>query len=89
MPGARRFIVRGRVQGVFFRDSTRQVAMSLGLVGHAINLQDGSVEVIACGDEDAITRLQKWLRKGPPLSNVASVDASDISLPRPDDFRIG
>lgn len=87
MPGARRFIVRGRVQGVFFRDSTRQVAKSLGLLGHAVNQPDGSVEVVAYGDHEAIARLQEWLKKGPPLSSVASVDASDIELPRPDGFR--
>lgn len=86
MPGARRFIVRGRVQGVFFRDSTRRVATSLGLVGHAINQQDGSVEVVAFGDDEAVARLQAWLKQGPPLSKVASVDVSDVELPQPDDF---
>jgi len=73
MPSARRFIIKGRVQGVFFRDSTRRVAESLGLTGHAINLDDGNVEVLACGDAEAIESLLEWLQEGPPLASVATV----------------
>ena len=69
----RRFTVTGRVQGVFFRDSTRRVAESLSLVGHAINLSDGSVEVLACGDRDALASLEEWLHEGPPLASVTAV----------------
>ena len=69
----RRFTVTGRVQGVFFRDSTRRVAESLALVGHAINLSDGSVEVLACGDKEALASLAKWLHDGPPLASVTAV----------------
>jgi acylphosphatase len=47
MPVARIYTIKGRVQGVFFRASTRRVAESLGITGHAINLPDGDVEVIA------------------------------------------
>jgi len=68
-----RFTVKGRVQGVFFRDSTRQKAESLGLTGHAINLSDGDVEVLACGDPDAIDTLAKWLHEGPRLACVTAV----------------
>ena len=63
-------MVTGRVQGVFFRQSTREVAESLILNGHAINLPDGSVEVRACGADDAIDALGQWLRKGPRLASV-------------------
>ncbi len=73
MSGARRFTISGRVQGVFFRESTRRVAESLGLGGYAINLPDGNVEVLVCGDADAIARLETWLHKGPPLSRVTNV----------------
>lgn len=86
---ARRFIVRGRVQGVFFRDSTRRVAESLGLTGHAVNLPDGNVEVLACGTRDDIAKLEAWLHEGPPLSKVAAVDASDVETPTPPGFRTG
>lgn len=89
MTAARRFIVKGRVQGVFFRDSTRRVAESLGLTGHALNLPDGNVEVLACGDAHAIERLETWLHEGPPLSRVASVDGTDVETPAPRGFRTG
>ena len=60
MPAAR-FIVRGKVQGVWFRASTREQAERLGLDGHARNLGDGSVEVIAIGDAEALDALERWL----------------------------
>ena len=69
-----RFIVRGKVQGVWFRASARDVAERLGLAGYAKNLADGSVEVLAMGDADALARLQAWLHEGPPLAQVDRVD---------------
>ena len=75
MPCAR-FIVSGRVQGVFFRASTRSEAVRLGLNGYARNVADGSVEVLACGDAAALDELQRWLRKGPPAARVESVERS-------------
>ena len=79
MPSARRFTIKGRVQGVWFRDSARKVAESLGLSGHAINLNDGHVEVFACGDEAAIKQLADWLRDGPPMANVDQVITEDVA----------
>lgn len=87
MSGARRFIIKGRVQGVFFRDSTRRVAESLGLTGHAINLADGDVEVLACGATDALDKLESWLQDGPPLSKVTNVLAENIESPEITGFR--
>ncbi|HSJ41006.1 MAG TPA: acylphosphatase, partial [Xanthobacteraceae bacterium] len=55
-----RFVVSGRVQGVFFRASTRDEALRLGLTGHARNLPDGTVEVVACGDDTALVQLERW-----------------------------
>ena len=75
------------MQGVFFRDSTRCVAESLGLTGHAINLADGDVEVLACGDSDALDKLEIWLHEGPPLSRVTSVLAEEIETPEFTGFR--
>ncbi|MDX1517257.1 MAG: acylphosphatase [Woeseiaceae bacterium] len=89
MSVARRFIVKGRVQGVFFRDSTRRVAESLGLTGHALNLPEGDVEVLACGDAKAVAKLETWLHEGPPLSRVTSVDSSDVETPELRGFRTG
>ena len=88
----RRFTITGRVQGVFFRDSTRRVAKSLALVGHAINKSDGSVEVLACGDRDALASLEKWLHDGPPMASVTAVidhGPDDNKELCGDGFRIG
>ena len=70
---ASRFWVSGKVQGVFFRASTREQALRLGLSGSARNLDDGRVEVIAAGDDESLERLATWLRKGPSSSKVESV----------------
>jgi acylphosphatase len=69
----RRFLVTGKVQGVYFRHSTRMEAERLGIRGVARNLPDGSVEVIARGPRAAIEKLHEWLRRGPPMARVAAV----------------
>ena len=71
---ARRARVRGRVQGVWYRASTAQQAQSLGVHGHARNLDDGSVEVLAVGEPRAVDALMRWLWEGPPLARVTEVD---------------
>lgn len=70
----RRFVVTGRVQGVFFRASTRDVAVGLSLTGYAKNMPDGSVEVLACGGADALGKLGMWLRQGPRMATVTGVE---------------
>lgn len=85
----RRFRIAGRVQGVFFRDSTRQVARKLGLRGYANNLPDGSVEVVACGGRQAVDSLGQWLQSGPPRASVASVEATDMDYVSFRNFTIG
>ncbi len=77
MPCARRFTVKGRVQGVFFRESTRRVAESLGISGHAINLGNGDVEVFACGEQGVLEELEVWLGHGPRMAEVTGVVALD------------
>ena len=89
MSTGRRFIVKGRVQGVFFRDSTRKVARSLGLSGHAINLPDGDVEVMVFGDAARIDELESWLQAGPPLSRVIAVHSASTEFEERDSFEIG
>ncbi len=74
-------IISGRVQGVFFRDSTRQQARQLNLSGYARNLADGTVEVIACGEEEALLQLELWLQQGPPQSRVDRVRLNPIDPP--------
>lgn len=70
---AARFRVAGKVQGVWFRASTREQASRLGLRGHAKNLPDGSVEVLAAGEAEAVDALEQWLQVGPPQARVDSV----------------
>ncbi|MFP4080496.1 MAG: acylphosphatase [Ectothiorhodospira sp.] len=65
--------VRGRVQGVYFRASTRARALELGLSGHAMNLPDGDVEVVARGEARALEALRSWLWEGPPAARVTAV----------------
>lgn len=78
---AARFLVSGKVQGVFFRASTRERALDLGLSGRATNLPDSRVEVIAEGDADALDALEAWLRHGPPSARVDGVTRSDWDGP--------
>jgi acylphosphatase len=85
---AARFLISGRVQGVFFRASARDEAQRLGLDGYAKNLDDGRVEVLAAGDAAALDALEHWLHQGPPLARVDAVrrEAAEDVLPR--GFRI-
>lgn len=69
-----RAIVLGRVQGVCFRAETMGVARRLGLRGYARNLPDGSVEVIAAGEDEALDQLVQFLHEGPSLARVERVD---------------
>ena len=89
MSECRKFVVEGRVQGVWFRESTRKQAQSLDISGHAINCTDGSVEVLVCGSADALERLAEWLHQGPPLADVRAVIESDHEGDCPDGFATG
>ena len=73
----KRLVVQGRVQGVFFRDSTRQEAERAGVAGWARNRDDGRVEVVFEGDEEAVARLVDWVRDGPGQADVEHVEVTD------------
>jgi acylphosphatase len=75
-PVVRRFLVIGKVQGVYFRHSTRLEARRLAIRGIARNLPDGSVEVLAQGDAAAVEELRLWLHHGPPDAQVVEVRES-------------
>ncbi len=83
-----RAIVRGRVQGVFFRASTQHQAMRLNISGYAKNLSDGSVEVIACGQADDLDTLVDWLHQGPEYARVESVRVEPFAAQVWSDFSI-
>ncbi|MGE0081120.1 MAG: acylphosphatase [Thiohalomonadaceae bacterium] len=78
--------VTGRVQGVWFRGSTRREALALGITGEAVNLPDGSVQVLACGEAHAVERLKAWLWQGPPAARVDNVTCEPVDMPPPADF---
>lgn len=67
-------LIAGRVQGVFFRNSTQTEAQRLGLVGWVRNLPDGRVEVTAEGEDDAIDKLIAWAHQGPTFARVDEVE---------------
>ena len=84
-----RAIVHGRVQGVCFRAETVTVARRLGLRGSARNLADGSVEVLAEGQDEILRELVAFLHTGPALAQVSRVDVDwKDRTPIGDDFRI-
>lgn len=66
-------LVSGKVQGVWFRQSTKEQALNHGVTGWAKNLDDGRVEVLLCGDEGAVANVQAWLNVGPELAEVNEV----------------
>lgn len=66
-------VIEGRVQGVWFRESTRRRAGSLGVFGWVKNRPDGTVEAIMEGDADAVKSLADWCREGPPGAGVTAV----------------
>jgi acylphosphatase len=73
----KRCLVGGRVQGVFYRATAARRARELGLSGYARNLADGRVEVLACGEDNAVGVFVEWLWIGSSASKVTSVEVSD------------
>jgi acylphosphatase len=75
---ARRLVARGRVQGVFFRDSTRREAQRLGVTGWVRNCPDGTVQAHAEGSPEAVAALMRWAREGPRHADVDELQVSEI-----------
>ena len=82
----RLFLIEGKVQGVWVRESTRRQAQPLGITGYAKNMADGSVQVLACGEPGALNRLAQWLKEGPPLAQVERLEWIVSSSECPDSF---
>ncbi|MCW8828185.1 MAG: acylphosphatase [Gammaproteobacteria bacterium] len=80
--------VSGRVQGVWFRASTREQAHRLGLTGYVKNLADGRVEVLACGRRGALESLQAWLWRGSEAAAVSEVECREIETAAPEVFTV-
>ncbi|MFV2004630.1 MAG: acylphosphatase [Gammaproteobacteria bacterium] len=75
----KQIFISGRVQGVFFRESTRRMASELSLMGGVRNLRDGRVEVLVAGDEKSVESLIKWLKTGPKLAKVSTIEVIELS----------
>jgi acylphosphatase len=73
----RRAVVRGRVQGVFFRDSVRERAQAHGVAGWVCNRSDGAVEAVLEGPAEAVDRVLRFLEIGPQRAQVESVEVSE------------
>jgi acylphosphatase len=69
-----RWIIRGKVQGVFYRATARDKALELGLTGWVRNLEDGSVEAMATGTEAQLDAFAAWCAQGPPRAVITAVD---------------
>jgi acylphosphatase len=85
---ARKWLVTGRVQGVGFRNYVQKHALKLDITGYAKNLADGSVEVHAVGDAANLTKLSGYVRRGPMLAEVRTIDEQSADLVRYDGFQI-
>jgi len=79
--------VTGKVQGVWFRASTKEKAESLALTGWARNVPDGRVEVLACGEREKISELIEWLKVGPALAEVKEVVCEEVEVQEMQEFK--
>ena len=75
----RRVLVHGHVQGVFFRDTTRRLAVERGVAGWVRNRRDGTVEAEIEGASDKVDEMLAWMAEGPPGSRVESATVTDAS----------
>ena len=84
----RRVIVRGDVQGVFFRDTARRMAASRGVAGWARNRDDGAVEAVFEGEADAVESMLRFCREGPPRGEVEEVEVVEEEPEGASGFRV-
>lgn len=85
----KRYLITGRVQGVFYRSSAQRQASALGLRGWVRNLIDGRVELLACGETDKHAELEKWLEIGPEYAKVTNIEViTESAVELPDTFEV-
>ena len=84
---SKHLIVRGTVQGVFFRSSAAETAGDLGVTGWVRNREDGSVEMVVEGADDAVDRMVDWAGRGPEQAEVSDVEITDRDPEGLDGFR--
>jgi acylphosphatase len=81
-------VVKGKVQGVYFRQSTKEKAATLEIKGTVSNEPDGSVRIVATGNEEQLQQLVQWCHYGPSSARVASVQVSESPYEAFPDFSI-
>lgn len=84
-----RGIVSGKVQGVGFRDHIKKAVSSTSIVGHALNLPDGTVELLLVGHRDEVAEIQKTAQQGPRYARVDNIDWQMLDGVSADGFRVG
>lgn len=80
--------VSGRVQGVYFRQTCKEVAKELGITGTVRNLPDETVEIAATGSEEQLKKLADWAAQGPPAASVEKLDVKEVPLKEFEGFKI-
>src|SRR5829696_7490436 len=83
-----RLVIKGKVQGVFYRATSREKAIELGIKGWVKNTQDGNVEILASGEKENLEKFIDWCRKGPPNALVVDVVISKSEEPYHENFHI-
>ena len=79
-------LVAGKVQGVWYRRAVQEQSLQHGLTGSAKNLPDGQVEVLLCGNGEAVNQVSAWLWQGPPNARVTHVELEALECHDPDNF---
>lgn len=85
---ARHGLISGRVQGVYYRESTRQEAQRLGITGWVRNLADGRVECHLEGSVEVLAHLERWLWQGPAAARVTGVELEEVACEGFTDFQV-
>jgi acylphosphatase len=73
-------VVKGKVQGVYYRQSTKKKATELGITGKVKNMADGSVLITACGSPEQLYQLTEWCKAGPPGSIVTGLVVTELPV---------
>ncbi len=81
--------VSGKVQGVYFRASSQQMAIEYSLSGYAHNLADGDVELLICGEQENVDKMLDWLNHGPESADVKKVQTKQVPWQDHNHFSIG
>jgi acylphosphatase len=81
-------VVSGRVQGVYFRDTCRRMALAAGVRGWVRNRPDGTVEALFEGESEAVEQMVAWAHSGPPEAEVTGVSATSVPASQPVGFRV-